>query len=171
MTPGQKETIEHCLAVAEQSGATTALDVSDPFVVQICKDDILSKLRQNVQIFFANELETKELFGDLEQGIAFCKEWKRMGVFKLGSKGSVVANYLPGWSEGSTCKKITAVKAIDTTGAGDTFSAGFLSALTRGKDLETCLAAGSRLSADVVTKMGVILDDKVYQKTKESLLA
>ena len=169
MTDGQRQTIEDCLTLANQKNVTCALDVSDPFVVQVCGEQILSLLRQQVDIFFANELETNALFGDLDSGIAFCKKWNRMGVFKRGSKGSLVANFLPGWPQGATEKMITPVKAVDTTGAGDTFSAGFLTGLTQGHDLQTCLELGSSLSASVVTQFGVILKDDFYQTTKESL--
>ena len=92
-----------------------------------------------------------------------------MGVFKLGSKGSLVANHLDGWPEGTQSIEIEPVNAADTTGAGDTFAAGYLSALTQGKDLKTCLNIGSALSADVGTRMGVILGDDVYKGVKEKL--
>ena len=62
MTANQSQTIDQCVALANAGEALTAMDVSDPFVVQVCREKILTLLRQNVQIFFANELETKGLW-------------------------------------------------------------------------------------------------------------
>lgn len=48
------------------------------------------------------------------------------------------------------------VKAIDTTGAGDTFNAGFTYMLARGEDISKCIKFANACSALEVTRKGVI---------------
>jgi len=45
-------------------------------------------------------------------------------------------------------------KIVDTTGAGDLFAAGFLSARCRGRTLEACLAAGATCAAEIISHFG-----------------
>lgn len=49
------------------------------------------------------------------------------------------------------------VRAIDTTGAGDAFAAGYLAARLSGASLEAALAAGQALAARVVQHRGAII--------------
>jgi hypothetical protein len=46
------------------------------------------------------------------------------------------------------------VRAVDTTGAGDSFNAGFLAAYVCGESLEACAASGVQAGAKAVTKSG-----------------
>ena len=46
------------------------------------------------------------------------------------------------------------VKCIDTTGAGDSFAAGFLYALSRGRSLRECAEYGNRCGAKAVSVVG-----------------
>ena len=46
------------------------------------------------------------------------------------------------------------VKCIDTTGAGDSFAAGFLNALLNGKGLKECAKEGNRYGAEAVQHIG-----------------
>jgi sugar/nucleoside kinase (ribokinase family) len=68
---------------------------------------------------------------------------------KQGDRGVFLQSPL-GWLEIPARK----VKAIDTTGAGDSFNAGFLEAYVRGEDLETCARAGLAAGTRAVTKIG-----------------
>ena len=45
------------------------------------------------------------------------------------------------------------VKAVDTTGAGDTFNAGLIYGLSSGWDLERCLAFANAAAAIAISRM------------------
>lgn len=81
-------------------------------------------------------------------------EWRRrqaITIVKLGAQGAV-------WLAPDRDILVPApqVKAIDTTGAGDSFNAGFLVAWMNGKKPEQCLAAGNRAGAASTRKAGGI---------------
>jgi sugar/nucleoside kinase (ribokinase family) len=46
------------------------------------------------------------------------------------------------------------VDAVDPTGAGDAFAAGYLAALLRGEDDAACAAAAARAAAQAVSRPG-----------------
>jgi ribokinase len=62
----------------------------------------------------------------------------KVAVIKAGSDGCYVA-------DGKTAEFVPAfkVKVVDTTGAGDTFMAGFISAYVNGHSLRECAVIGS----------------------------
>ncbi|GAA3134486.1 PfkB family carbohydrate kinase [Planomonospora alba] len=69
---------------------------------------------------------------------------------KLGSEGAVLAR------QGRPVARVAGLpaRAVDSTGAGDAFAAGLLTALLAGADDEAALAAGSRAGAEAVTVIG-----------------
>ncbi len=48
------------------------------------------------------------------------------------------------------------VKAVDTTGAGDAFAAGFISSFFRGEKLEKCLEVGNITASNCVSHLGAL---------------
>jgi len=102
-------------------------------------------------VIFPNRIEVKLLTGqDYREG---AETFTEMGVdlvaVKLGKQGCYV-------TDGKESYLIEAynVEAIDTTGAGDAFCAGFLYGLIRGRDLYECGKLGNFVASRCILKMG-----------------
>jgi fructoselysine 6-kinase len=76
-------------------------------------------------------------------------EGAALAVVTRGEKGSVAASVSDRASTG-----IVPVDVVDTTGAGDSFIAGFLSARLQGRALDPCLVAGRDLAAETCQHVG-----------------
>lgn len=105
-----------------------------------------------------NESELAALFGkeeitEEEEIIEAGKVLIDMGVecvlIKLGSKGSMYISKDEVRKEG-----IYKVKTVDTTGAGDCFSAGFVYGIANGKSIRQAHTIASKCGAIAVTKKG-----------------
>lgn len=87
----------------------------------------------------------------LRAGRWFIDHGVKTAIITLGALGAVwvregtQGHYLP-----------PSVQAIDTTGAGDTFSGAFMAAVSQGKPLEDCLEFANTAAALSVTRLGVV---------------
>ena len=86
-------------------------------------------------------------------------------VIKMGSKGSYLR--LAGWERGKTYPIIKGIKAVDTTGAGDSFCSGFLAAYARGESPEYCAEFANAVGALCVTAKGATTGIRTYEQTLE----
>ncbi|MCP5108183.1 MAG: NTP transferase domain-containing protein [bacterium] len=104
--------------------------------------------------FFLNRKESLEISGcrDIESA---CKWFHKKGVktaaITCGAEGVYVSG--PGF-----CGLVPgiAVTAVDTTGCGDAFTAGFLSAALSGMDLQTCAQWGNAAGAHCARTIGAV---------------
>ena len=78
----------------------------------------------------------------LEKGV-------KIVAVKLGNKGCYVTD-----GKASSMVEAFKVKAVDTTGAGDAFCAGFLYGLISGKSLHECGRIGNFVASKCIMKMG-----------------
>lgn len=127
---------------AKQRGLTTSFDPnSDPR--QSWGRGIRRVLRET-DVLFVNDREAMELTGARSAAVAMRSLADEVGcvVVKRGAKGSLA-------QFGGRAHSATGflVDAVDTTGAGDSFAAGFVSAWIAGRDVDTCLRHGNACGA------------------------
>lgn len=84
----------------------------------------------------------------------FLERGVRVGVVTLGAQGSIAAT-----ADERATVGIRTVEVIDTTGAGDSFIAGFVAAHAVGRPLRGCLEAGRDLAASTCTHVGGFRQD------------
>ena len=153
------------MSLAKENGLTTSFDPnSDP--AEEWKDDIYSVLEQT-GILFLNETEAKQFTGRAEVGDALQKlgDFVPCAVIKLGPNGaSAVREGEIVFADGF------AIDLVDTTGAGDSFDAGFVHAYLRGKDLKECLRIGNACGALSTTKSGGTPGQPDADQVRELLL-
>lgn len=71
-------------------------------------------------------------------------------IIKCGAKGCLVMNH----RETYTLPAVAGAACIDTTGAGDSFAAGFLFALSEGRPLRECARYANECGAKAVSSIG-----------------
>ena len=106
--------------------------------------EALPALMDAVDLVFLNELEAP-LYAhatSLDDAYPRLRTARSNVVVKLGALGS---RWLR--ADGDVVMPAPVVDAIDTTGAGDAFNAGFLTAWLRGTSPATCLATGNSVGA------------------------
>ncbi len=125
-------------AKAKALGLTVSLDPGyDPS--GRWSQNILEVLR-HCDVFFLNEVELAGLAGtdDVAAGLRAIGGNARLTVVKLGPRGCAA------WGDGQMYEaEAIPVDVVDTTGAGDSFNAGFLRAWLHGATIEESLACGS----------------------------
>lgn len=140
------------VAIARDRGITTSWDFgwNEP----LSKDRRLTKLIDALDFVFVNEAEARLYTGALSVSAAI-PQWrtrKAITIFKLGPQGALWL--APDREIFAEARKVKT--AVDTTGAGDSFNAGFLVAWLRGKTPQQCLAAGNKAGARSTRKAGGI---------------
>ena len=117
--------LQKAMRLAKNAGCTVSFDFASFEVVRIFREDIRSLMDQYVDIIFANEDEAREYCGadhfDPENAADQLASVCSAAAVKLGKKGALLKH-------GSEVCRIAPkiVDAVDTTGAGDLWQAGFL---------------------------------------------
>lgn len=147
-----KDAMRRAMEVAHATDSLVALTLSDPFCVQRNQREFLELLHGEVDVLFANEDEIMLLFGapTFDDALAAVEETGLLAALTRGPAGSVVVT-----ANGPVHVPAHPVEHVaDTTGAGDLFAAGFLYALTHGKDPEHCARLGGLCAAEVISHVG-----------------
>ena len=140
------------IKIAKVNGSSVALSLSDSFCVERHRDAFHDVVRNGVDIVVADEDEVNALletesFEDTTRKLA---DYDNLFAMTRSEYGSVIMH------KGETViQPATPVATIvDTTGAGDAYTAGFLYGLTADKSLQECAKIGTFCATKVIQQVG-----------------
>lgn len=109
----------------------------------------LETILEHTDILFANRHEIKRVCEMTDRSFEELKESIDIIVVTYDSEGSMIHT-----DDAQYCIPVVPVKAVDPTGAGDAYRAGFLLAFTRGYDVATCGKIGATVASFAVEVVG-----------------
>ena len=157
---------ETAVRLAKEAGLEVSLDLASHNVVLENIDFLQDMVARYVDIVFANEEEAMAFSGknSPHEALVTISPQCRITVVKLGKNGSLIRQK----DEHHQIGCIPA-RAVDTTGAGDLYAAGFLYGLIHGYTLNICGNIGSLLSGKVVEVVGAKLDERQWLEVEAAL--
>lgn len=158
--------ILHAVKVAHEKGLKVCLDLASYNIVQ-AERDFFAQLLPLIDIVFANEQEVASFTGvtDIKRNLELLSLLCNLVIIKVGKKGVWVRK----GEESVHCPARNVPYVVDTTAAGDYFSAGFLFAHAIGRNLMECAELGSFLAGHIIEVVGTALPSDTWQKIKETL--
>ncbi len=155
------------MKAARASGAKISLDLASYTVVEESRTVLQSIIPDFVDILMANEDEALAYTGhrDEARALEHLADSVNIAILKVGERGSYVAH----------AGKVTAIKArlgkpaVDTTGAGDLWAAGFLFGLVNGYPIEKCGEIGSACGYEVCQVVGASIPEEGWQRIRKLL--
>jgi sugar/nucleoside kinase (ribokinase family) len=148
--------------IARQNGTAVALSLSDSFCVDRHRESFADYVRNDADIIVANEDEVNALLGtaDMDGTLAALADYDNLFAITRSEKGSVIVH-----GEKQVVQAATPVdKVVDSTGAGDAYSAGFLFGWANDRSLSECAQYGTYCATRVIQQLGAriekgLLDD------------
>jgi sugar/nucleoside kinase (ribokinase family) len=152
------------MQAAKTAGAIVGLDLASFEVVRANRDVLDDLLSEYVDVVYANEDEAEAFCGvrTPEAGLAALAEHCCVAIVKLGADGARIQA-----STGTVAIDAVSAQAVDTTGAGDLWAAGFLYAALNGSDPAIAGKCGAVTGAEVVQVFGAALPDAAWERTRE----
>lgn len=155
--------VEQACRLAKANNMCVALDLASFNVVNDMRPAFEMIVNDYVDIIFANEDEARAFtgMGPVEALDEIAKSCE-ISVVKTGPDGSWI-------KRGDEVVKVEALKvnAIDTTGAGDLYAAGFLYGFSNGFSLDKCGLFGSILAGKVIEVVGARMPDEKWAEAKK----
>lgn len=141
--------------LAKKHGVKVAFTASDPFLVNLMRDEIFELIEGPVDLLFCNEEEAKSLT-ELDDPVECARELHRHSenvALTLGPNGSLLMHdgeLIP--VEGVD------THAIDTTGAGDMYAGALLYGITNGMSWKAAGHLASHAAARIVSQLGARME-------------
>ncbi|MCP4685120.1 MAG: adenosine kinase [bacterium] len=159
-----KDLMLAALKAARQAGALIALDLASYTVVEQSKDYLERFVEEYVDILIANEDEARAFTGhnDETKALRALSRKSYIAALKIGKRGSYITR------AGRTVQVAPqgTGAAVDTTGAGDLWAAGFLYGLVHGYPLETCGELASACGFEVCQVVGASISEEGWNRIK-----
>jgi len=157
-----KDACIHAMKTAKKHNTLISIDVSDAGLIKRTLPHIKDTIREYADILFLNDMEVKALTGkDYSEAYPDLRELADIVIIKLGKEGSIILRK----DEEARIKGLK-VDAVDTTGAGDMYAAGFLFGIAKGLSLISCGKIANLAASKVVERIGARLDYDLKQDIK-----
>lgn len=152
------------LKAARDAGAKISLDLASFNVVEESRDLLNQIVADYIDILIANEDEAFAYTGirDEEQSLEALAKETEIAVLKTGPRGSLIR----GGGETARIERVGDGSAVDTTGAGDLWAAGFLYGIVSGYSLSRSGALGSACGHAVCQTVGARIDEHGWQRIR-----
>ena len=144
------------IKIAKATQAKVALSLSDSFCVERHRDTFMAAVTNDVDIVFADEDEITALYqvDNFESALDIIDSTDKLFVMTRSAAGSVIMC----GDETVTQQAIPLETIVDTTGAGDAYTAGFLCGWAGDKSLADCARLGTWCATEVIQKVGARLE-------------
>ena len=139
--------------IAQAADRTVAFTLSESLCLGERREGVMGMIDSGlVDILFGNEHEVRHLTGcgDIGDCLNALSNKVSTLVITRGPGGATAMES----GERIDVPASPVDKVVDTTGAGDLFAAGFVTARCRGRPLRNCLEAGSIAAAEVISHFG-----------------
>ena len=144
------------MSITKDMGHSVALSLSDSFCVERHRASFTEAVSEFVDIVLADEDEINMLLGtdNIDDTLAAIRDRDNLFVITRSDKGSVV------YHRGETVTQAaTPVEhVVDTTGAGDAYTAGFLYGWANDWPLQDAARLGTHAATDVIQRIGARID-------------
>lgn len=154
--------IRTTMARAKQHGLKVAIDLASFNVVRENREFLHDLVERYVDIIFANEEEAYEfsVCRDAMEALLYIGKMCELTVVKTGIRGALIKR----GDEIVEVGIMAAAKRVDTTGAGDFYAAGFLTALCEGLSLRQCGTIGAITAGKVIEVVGTTLSEETWNE-------
>ena len=148
--------------MARKAGLTIALDLASFNVVEANLDFLKEIIDEYVDIIFANEEEAKAFTGlEPTEAVYALSQMCDISIVKTGKKGSLIK------TSGELIKVgVIEAKAVDTSGAGDLYAAGFLYGFSKNLSIAKCGEIAALTSGKVISVYGARMSEELWNEIK-----
>jgi sugar/nucleoside kinase (ribokinase family) len=164
--PEGPQLLADAIRLGQEGGAAIALSLSDSFCVDRHRAEFLQAVRNDVDIVLADEDEVIALFEstDFDSMLGDLDGLDCLFAITRSAKGSVIVH-----EREKVVQPATPVdKVVDSTGAGDAWSAGFLYGWTHGMSLQESARLGTYCATSVIQQVGARLEKGLLNRFLES---
>ena len=154
--PEGPQLCNEAMRIAKENGTAVALSLSDSFCVERHQEAYMNAVSSSVDIVVADEDEMTALFGvdSFDDVLPKLNGFDNLFVMTRSELGSVIVK-----NDEKIVHAATPVeKVVDSTGAGDAYTAGFLYGWTHDKPLDECARLGTFCATSVIQQVGARIE-------------
>ncbi|MDH3349991.1 MAG: adenosine kinase [Gammaproteobacteria bacterium] len=147
---------QKAIEIAGQNGTTVALSLSDSFCVERHRASFEHAIRNGVDVVVADEDEVNALLQTetFEESLLALRDYDNLFAVTRSEKGSVIVH----GDEKIVQPASPVEEIIDTTGAGDAYTAGFLFGWVNDYPLAECARLGTFCGTTVIQQVGARIE-------------